>query len=198
VVTIGKDSTVAVTVENPITKDVGRFSVTKRVTGDGASLVGKDVVFSGTYSYPAGDSFAAGSGTWSAKDGQTWTSGDLPVGAVVTVSEDKAADVAGGTWSDPKVSGVVTIGKDSTVAVTVENPISKDVVPPVPDNPATPDSPTTPSSPATPSSPNSPSSPSNPLAKTGTDIAVWSFATVLLLVAGAATITFARRRHNRE
>jgi hypothetical protein len=110
-----------------ITDDTGRFSVTKQVTGDGASLVGKDVVFSGTYSYPAGATFEAGEGKWSAKNGETWTSEAIPAGAVVTVVEDKADAVTGGTWSEAKVSGPVTIGKDATVKVTVENPITKDM-----------------------------------------------------------------------
>ncbi|KAB1647016.1 hypothetical protein F8O06_00005, partial [Pseudoclavibacter sp. CFCC 14310] len=46
------------------TTSTGAFSVTKSVSGDGAGLVPADQVFSGTYSYPAGDGFAAGEGVW--------------------------------------------------------------------------------------------------------------------------------------
>jgi LPXTG-motif cell wall-anchored protein len=99
------------------------------------------------------------------------------------VVEDKADAVTGGTWSEAKVSGPVTIGKDATVKVTVENPITKNVVPPVPSNPST---------------PGTPATPGNPLAKTGADIAMWGVGGIILLAAGAAAIVLARRKRNRE
>ncbi len=118
------DDTATITVENPITVDTGSFTVTKQVTGDGASLVPEDQVFTGTYSYPAGDTFEAGSGEWSAVNGETWTSGAIPAGAVVTVVENASDAVAGGAWGDAIISEPVTIATGETAAVTVENPIT--------------------------------------------------------------------------
>ncbi|KAB1644635.1 hypothetical protein F8O06_11510 [Pseudoclavibacter sp. CFCC 14310] len=123
-VTVKVGETAKFTVDNPITIDKGAFSVTKSVSGDGAGLVPADQVFSGTYSYPAGDGFAAGEGVWSTTAGGTWTSPDVPAGAVVTVQENAADAVGNAKWGTPVVSDPVTVKVGETAKFTVENPIS--------------------------------------------------------------------------
>jgi uncharacterized repeat protein (TIGR01451 family)/LPXTG-motif cell wall-anchored protein len=128
-ITIGaKGSTVAVTLTNPISLKTGAFTVTKIVSGTGANLVGSGASFTVKYSYPAGSGFAAGSGSLTVKnDGVAVSSGQLPVGAVVTFSEDAPASVPNATWGTPSFSpSSVTVGADQRVAVTLTNPITRD------------------------------------------------------------------------
>lgn len=121
--------TAAVTLENPTTPLNGQFSVTKDVTGPGASLVSDTAEFTVTYTSDAGE------GTLTVGDGQTATSAALPVGTVVTVTEvAPAADLlpSGASWGTPKLTidggtpvangATLTIGDDTVVAVVIENP----------------------------------------------------------------------------
>jgi uncharacterized repeat protein (TIGR01451 family)/fimbrial isopeptide formation D2 family protein len=130
-ITIGaKGTTLAVTLTNPITLQTANFSVVKQVTGTGAGLVGSNASFTVNYSYPAGTGFPAGSGTLTVKnDGVVVTSGQIPVGATVTLAEAAPTPIAGGTWGTPTFSpsSPITIGASgSTIAVTLTNPITLD------------------------------------------------------------------------
>ena len=111
---------------NTLTRDVGSFSVTKSVTGSGAGLVPAEQAFDFGYSYPAGETFEAGSGTISVPaDGTPVTVGDLPSGAVVTLTEAQPA-ITGGTWAAPVFteSNEVVIATNETVEVAVVNEIT--------------------------------------------------------------------------
>ena len=122
----GNSTNVDVTLTNPLTIDVGSFSVTKKVTGTGAYLVPDDASFTVTYSYPAGPSFPAGSGGFTVEDGKTATIDGLPTGAVVTLAENAPASVPGGTWGTPAFdSNPITIGNGTTVKANLDNPISE-------------------------------------------------------------------------
>lgn len=105
---------------------VGRFSARKLIDGDGAGLVPDTAVFLLDYSYPAGSSFAAGSGTLELPaTGITVTSPNLPAGAVLTLSERAPADVPGAVWEDTVLSSeTITIGSEEVVSVTVTNTLT--------------------------------------------------------------------------
>lgn len=125
-VTIGNTDTHEVTLTNTLTRDVGAFSIAKTVTGSGAGLVPAEQDFEFGYSYPAGDTFEAGSGTVSVPAGGTPVEvADIPVGAVVTLIEEQPA-VVGGTWAAPVFteSNELVIEQDQTIAVGVVNEIS--------------------------------------------------------------------------
>lgn len=125
-VTIGNTDAHEVTLTNTLTRDVGAFSIAKTVTGSGAGLVPAGQAFDFGYSYPAGDTFEAGSGTVSVPAGGTPVEvTDIPVGAVVTLTEEQPA-VVGGTWAAPVFteSNEIVIEQDQTIAVAVVNEIS--------------------------------------------------------------------------
>lgn len=92
------------------------------------------------FSYPAGPGFAAGGGTLDLPvDGTVVTSPDIPVGAVVTLTENAPDAVAGAIWSEPVLSvSLVTIDRDQMVTVTVTNELT---APPLPLTPAVPGAP---------------------------------------------------------
>lgn len=127
------------------TYTTANFSVTKELTGTGASLADSDTNYSVNYSYPAGsykycavdgtatasdttDTYAAGSGTLAVKAGHTVSSGRIPTGATVTLSETTPSAVAGATWGSSTLSSsTVTIGcATTTQAVTVTNTLLRD------------------------------------------------------------------------
>ena len=118
---------VSCTVVNQLALTYGTFSVAKTVTGDGkAAAAGK--TFSVGYSYPAGAAFPAGSGTLTGlTDGSTVTSGNIPTGAVVTLTEGALPAVPNAAWGSPSFStNPITIGNGTNVAVTLTNPITLD------------------------------------------------------------------------
>lgn len=124
--TIGESADpVTVAVTNTITQDVGGFSVTKAITGDGEELVPEDAVFTVTYEYDAINGFPAGSGQIEFPAGETATVEGLPAGATVTLTELAVEDPTGGTWGEPEFSeNSFTIVKDTVVSIDLDNPIS--------------------------------------------------------------------------
>ncbi|WP_169309676.1 DUF5979 domain-containing protein [Brevibacterium mcbrellneri] len=121
----GTDAT-AVTVTNPITDNVGAFSVTKSLSGDGVDTVPEGTVFTVKYSYPADDSLGikAGEGTVEVKAGDTAKVDNLPAGAKVTLTEVTAEDPDGAEWGEPVFDhSEFTVLKDNTVAINLDNPV---------------------------------------------------------------------------
>ncbi|MGO1958881.1 MAG: DUF5979 domain-containing protein [Canibacter sp.] len=124
--TIGdSNDPVMVSVTNTITQDVGGFSITKAVTGEGTELVPEDAVFTVTYDYDAINGFPAGSGQIEFGAGETETVDGIPAGATVTLTELSLDDPTGGTWGEPEFSeSSFTIVKDTVVDIDLDNPIS--------------------------------------------------------------------------
>ena len=131
--TIGDGQVGQLTLTNVVSATNGTFRAHKELRGSTAAteLVPADTTFTLNYSYPAGDGFAAGSGTLQVRaDGTPVTSDELPAGAVVTVSEVAPAPVDGVVWGTPQVSpATVTIGAGQVVEVTVTNPVAPQPVP---------------------------------------------------------------------
>lgn len=131
-VTINRDEIVNVTVTNTLIAEVptvGVFAASKVVDGDAAELA-DGMSFFLEYTYPAGDGFEAGSGVLELPaDGTVVVSEELPVGAVLTLSEQTPEAVEGATWSEPQLSAsTVTIASDGIVSVTVTNTLTADVI----------------------------------------------------------------------
>ncbi|WP_427869690.1 DUF5979 domain-containing protein [Leucobacter luti] len=106
---------------------MGTFLADKAITGDAAGLVPADTEFTLDYSYPAGAGYPAGSGTLVVTaDGTQVESPQIPVGAVVRITEQAPAPIAGTEWGAPEYSSEnVTITNGSQLAeFTVTNPIS--------------------------------------------------------------------------
>lgn len=134
--TIGA-GTVAVELENPVAIDYTSFAVTKTVTGNGAAKVtGASYTVNVSAVYP-GETVVR-EGTFPIMNGQIYTMSQVPVGAVITLSEVKAT-AAGVTYGTPVFSGEgLTHNADGSVTFTasaelveigLENPVT--VVPPV-------------------------------------------------------------------
>ncbi|SDS01010.1 choice-of-anchor A domain-containing protein [Paraoerskovia marina] len=102
---------------------VGGFEITKTLNDEGG-VVPVGTEFTGTFECTA-DGGVVDSGVWSVAAGETVTvAEDLPVGAECTVEEDAPAEVEGGTWDAPAISGsplTVTDGTDGLANVTVTN-----------------------------------------------------------------------------
>lgn len=124
-VTIGDGTTVAVTVTNTITRDVGAFSLQKRVEGSGAHLASSGAEYVFTYEHPAGPGFEALEPTEIVVpgDGSTVTVEDVPAGAVVTLRELEPEAVTGGTWTTPRfeASNTFVVAKDERLDVVAVN-----------------------------------------------------------------------------
>jgi uncharacterized repeat protein (TIGR01451 family) len=110
-----------VTVSNPFTLQTGSFSLQKLVS-DAGNAVPDGTVFTVNYSVdgatPVAVDLVAGATP-------TVVSG-IPTGATVTFTED-APPFGGVNWGSPvftPVSGSITIGNGTTVAVTVSNPFT--------------------------------------------------------------------------
>ncbi|WP_286957151.1 DUF5979 domain-containing protein [Brevibacterium sp. UBA7493] len=121
--TIGKDTTAEIGLENTIELNTGDFSVVKVLDGSGAGLISEDATFTVDYEYESGPGFEAGSGQLQLNaDGEPVSSGPLPYGAEVHLSEATPVDVEGATWSSYEFSpSVVTIGDGKTAEVTLTN-----------------------------------------------------------------------------
>ena len=117
------DNVVGVTLENPIERRVGNFSVTKQVTGETDGYVDGSTF---TVSYDCGVGF---SGSLTLADGETATVSNIPTGTECTLSEATKPATSGPSYVyGPEVftpSNVVTIGAGTTVTVTLENPIER-------------------------------------------------------------------------
>lgn len=117
---------------------LGGFTVSKAISGEGASLVPDDASFIVDYSYSTAEGPVTGSLTLAA-DGTTQSVQGIPVDTVVTLSERPAAPVAGVVWGESVFSGAgvtvvdgaaqLTIGDDTTVAAQLTN--STTLAPPV-------------------------------------------------------------------
>lgn len=127
--TVQDGTVVAIDLDNPTELRTGTLSIAKTITGTdaAAALVPADATFTIDYSYPAGNGFAAGSGSLTVSaDGTPVTSPALPFGAQVTFTERTPTAVEGLGWGTPVISpATVTIGAGTDVAVTVENPVSE-------------------------------------------------------------------------
>lgn len=127
VITIAKDKTTQVGLENVIDLNTGAFSVAKKIDGTGKGLIGDDATFTVRYAYPAANGYEAGSGELVvAADGTAVSSSPIPYGAEVTLSEDAPGVVQGGKWTGAKFStDTVTIGDGTVAEVVLTNTIAK-------------------------------------------------------------------------
>lgn len=119
----GEPVTVAVT--NSITQDVGGFSITKNLVGDGVNLVPENAVFTVSYTYDAINGFPAGEGQIEFGAGETATVEGLPAGASVTLTELALDDPTGASWGEPEFSeSTFTIVKGTVVSIDLDNLIT--------------------------------------------------------------------------
>lgn len=128
--TVVKGTRIAVDLDNELALNTGEFSVVKRLEGTGAGLVPATDSFTVRYEYDAGIGFGAGSGELVVRaDGQAVSSGPLPYGAVLRLTELAPAPVVGATWAEGYVFSpdTVTIGDGTTVEVSLTNTITRDV-----------------------------------------------------------------------
>lgn len=182
-------SLTSVVLTNTATVATGGFTIEKSVEGSGADRVAADATFVVDYAYPAGDGFAAGSGSLTLVAGEAQTVSDLPVGAVVSFTEKAPAAVEGATWKPASFSpDSVVIGADDTVAVTVTNTLEKTPVTPS----ATPSTPST--SPAVAAPTTKPSGPALPA--TGTELPLVAGGIALALVIGGIALSVMRTRRS--
>jgi len=125
---IGKDTTAEIGLDNTVELNTGEFSVVKKLDGAGAGLISDDATFLVDYEYEAGPGFEAGSGQLQlTADGEAVSSGPLPYGAEVHLSEANPIDTEGATWAGYEFSpSTVTIGDGTTVEVTLTNTIDAD------------------------------------------------------------------------
>lgn len=123
---LGSGTTTAVTLTNEAVLRTGAFSVAKTLVGAAVDRVPADATFTVSFTYPAGPGYEAGSGSLQVPaDGTVVRSDQLPVGAVLTLTELDPAPVAGLTWEEPTFSqDTVTIGADQVVAVELTNTVS--------------------------------------------------------------------------
>lgn len=118
-----------VTVTNNATVKTANFEASKSIEGTEAAkaLVPADATFTLNYSYPAGVGFAAGNGSLVLKaDGTAVKNGQLPVGAVLTLTEAAPGAVEGAAWGTAVITpSTLTIAEGTTVSVKLTNPISE-------------------------------------------------------------------------
>ena len=119
----------SITLTNTADLKLGKFSAAKTLEGtQGAlDLVPADTQFALDYSYPAGPGFPAGGGTLMlGADGTPAESPDLPVGAVVTVTEQTPGTIEGLGWGTPVITpSTFTIEESTAVEVDVLNPVTE-------------------------------------------------------------------------
>ena len=110
---------------------VSSFTIEKVVTGDGAGLVPTDTKYEVSYAYPAGENYPAGGDTLElVADGTPVTVSDVPVGAVVTVSEGDPQVITGGVWGTPVITPeTFTVVDGENVEVVVTNTFTTTPVP---------------------------------------------------------------------
>jgi hypothetical protein len=131
-------TTIAVALENPTTQRVASLSVTKSVTGAAAAAVAGAFEFTVNYSYT--DSSGAHSGSVIvSKNAPTVSLGTVPVGSVVTLSEDAPGSAGPSVdWQTPLWTGTggslvdngdgtatVTVSSTAAISVGLQNPTSQ-------------------------------------------------------------------------
>ncbi|TQL85645.1 hypothetical protein FB560_1275 [Microbacterium saperdae] len=120
---ISTETPVEVTLTNP-TLPTGTFSIVKKVVGDGADLVAADAAFLVHYSWSNGTGpNNRGEGTVTVRnDGTAATSGAIPEGAVVELSELTPERLDGVTWGTPIFSdNSVTVSGGESVRIELTN-----------------------------------------------------------------------------
>lgn len=199
-VVLGSGTTTDVTLTNEATLRTGAFSVAKILDGPAVDRVPADATFTVAYSYPAGPGYEAGSGTLQLPaDGTVVRSEQLPVGAVLTLTEVDPAPVDGLTWETAVFSqDTVTIGADQVVAIELTNTtsVTPDVDGTVTERPVPPTEVTPPAEvgPTAPSEPVTTPASAGGLASTGLEPGTTAVITALsLLLAGAALLVVRRR-----
>ncbi|MGX5696764.1 choice-of-anchor A family protein [Agromyces soli] len=113
--------------------EVGGFVAAKALTGSGDALVPNDTEFTIDWTATL-DGGTVGSGTLTLLADGTVVDGpqDLPVGAIVTITEVNLPVVANVTWGTPVISpNEFVVEAQHTVAVTVTNEATSTVQPPV-------------------------------------------------------------------
>ncbi len=124
IVANGSGNTVGVTLDNPLVRVLGGFTVTKHVTGEtGGYVAGSQF----TVAYSCSN---AVSGNLTLIDGQTQGVTGLPIGTTCTLSEtakpatrDSSYSWGTETWSPSNSVTIVTNGSGNTVGVTLDNPL---------------------------------------------------------------------------
>jgi hypothetical protein len=134
-VTLGTQSRTVSTVYSTaggdgVGSNMGGFSVTKAVTGAGATAAAGSS-YSVDYSYTVSGSTPV-TGVLKVQSGQTQSVSSIPKGAVVTLTEETPTEVAGVEYGTPAFTGTgvtqsgsnatFSIGSGTTVAVNLENP----------------------------------------------------------------------------
>lgn len=128
--TIGDGTAEEITLTNTATRDVGSFELQKGLTGSGAHLARAGAEYTFEYSYPAGDTFAGGEGTVTvASGGDPVLVGNIPAGAVVTLTEVGPAPIAGASWLPVVFDGPETFvtAKDATTSLVATNELELDL-----------------------------------------------------------------------
>ena len=117
----GNASSVTVTTNNTMTRDLGNFKITKTTSNpDGATLP----TFTGTYDCGTGYT-----GIWSVANGGSQTVTGIPTGNTCSVTEDALAPIPGYTWATPTYtpSSIVISSKGGTFEIVVGNSITRDL-----------------------------------------------------------------------
>ncbi|MEJ3405732.1 DUF5979 domain-containing protein [Rathayibacter sp. YIM 133350] len=130
---IGNQTSIAVSLTNPVTTSLGNFTVNKSVTGNAADLVPPDTEFTIGYSFVRDGSAVTGVMSLT-PDGSTGLTG-LPDGTVVTLTEGAPPPINGMVWGTPTFSGdgvtangntaQFTIDTTSDVTVALSNPAAR-------------------------------------------------------------------------
>ena len=176
--------------------ETGSFSISKTIAGSAASRVPAGTEFEVAYSWPAGDTYAAGGGSiMIPASGAAVTVDGIPEGATVTLVEGELPAIEGTAWGTPVISpNGFEIIAGSVVTVTLTNTLEP-VTPPV--DPVDPTDPTDP--PVKPVTPPAKPAASHPLAKTGNNMSpLWIVVPVLLVAAGGLLLASRRRQTDRK
>lgn len=194
-VVVGKDETAVFSLENVADLAAGEFSVLKSLEGTAKDKVDPNLTYTIQYSYPAGKGFKGGRGFLEVKaDGTAVSSGMLPFGAQVTLSEDPAQAVEGAEWQTPRFSQTeLVIGEGTNIEIGLTNTVDT-IVPPTTTPPTV--SPSTDKPTVTPGT-VTPSSPGGGLVNTGAS-AGWPIAIGAMLLGAGALVLMATNRRRRH
>ncbi len=123
VIPAGSGSTITVTTNNTLTRDLGSLMLTKALTGGPAGYTGPFTIH-----YDCGTGFI---GDKTVSSGGSQTVSGIPTGTSCTVSEPTLPSVPGYTFGTPTFtpsSGTVTIpaGSGSSITVTTNNTMTRD------------------------------------------------------------------------
>ncbi|PZU44123.1 MAG: hypothetical protein DI566_13055 [Microbacterium sp.] len=125
-VVLPADGSIELVVTNRITQNLGGFSITKAISGNGVPLVPDGAEFEVSYSYTAVNGFPAGDGIVTVQAGDTSpVVDDIPAGATVTLTEVRPVTVEGATWGEPQFDlAEFTVETDQIVQVALDNPVT--------------------------------------------------------------------------